>query len=50
VADLVAQLRALGRQFAAPRHLQKSSSIPGTSEKRLSAVAGRGCPKRIAAG
>src|SRR5437899_1096100 len=40
VADLVAHLRALGRQFTAPRHLQKSSSIPGTSDKRLSAARG----------
>jgi hypothetical protein len=29
VAHLVTHLRALGRQFAAPRHLNKSSAIPG---------------------
>lgn len=29
VAHLVARQRALGRQFAAPRHCRKSSSIPG---------------------
>jgi hypothetical protein len=29
VAHLVAHLRALGRQFTTPRHLAKSSAIPG---------------------
>jgi hypothetical protein len=39
VAHLVTHQRALGRQFAAPRHLEKSSSIPA-SRQQSAACAG----------
>lgn len=40
VAHLVAHLGALGRQFAAPGHLAKSSSIPAIGEPHIAGLAG----------
>ena len=40
VAHLVAHLRALGRQFAAPRHRAKSSSIPASASAHRAAPRG----------
>jgi hypothetical protein len=44
VADLVADQGALGRQFATPRHVEKSSSSPGSP---MAPVGGLNrCPSR----
>jgi hypothetical protein len=48
VADLVAGLGALGRQFAAPRHIEKSSAIPASWTARFRAS--RGFKNRVLPG